>query len=321
MGLDKLAFAGEQVNTMQAELADLQPELIKSAEETEVLMHQIEEKLPGVEATRKTVSEEAAVAQKEADIVGAQKAEVEADLAEAIPALEAAVEALNTIKPNDINEIKNLSKPPEKIRMVCKAVAILLEIKPQRIPDPDDPSKRIMDFWGPSQKMLADTNFLNNLLNYDKDHMNPKIVAEIQRDFIENPDFDPTIIAKASKAAEGMCRWCTAMVTYDRVAKIVAPKKAALAEAEAKLNVTLAALNEKKAALQAVEDDLQKLQDSLDAAKTKKADLESNAELCGTKIVRANDLLDGLRRRKGPLGTIREESRRAIHQAYRRCIN
>ena len=294
VGLEKLAFAAEQVDVMKKELADLQPELIESAGKTEVLMKQIEEKMPGVMETRKVVSAEAAIAQGEADIVGSQKSSVEADLAEAIPALEAAVQALNTIKPNDINEIKNLSKPPEKIRMVCRAVCIMQDIKPVRIPDPNDPSKRIMDYWGPSQKMLSDSKFIDSLMNFDKDHIDPKIVKEIQKDFMEHPDFDPEIIAKASKAAEGMCRWVGAMVTYDRVAKIVGPKKLALEEAEATLAVTMGALNQKKAALQAVEDELKELEDALNAAKKKKGDLEAQADMCDKKIERANQLLDGL---------------------------
>jgi len=52
--------------------------------------------------------------------------------------------------------------------MVCRAVCIMLDVKPQRIPDPADPTKRIMDYWGPSQKTLADNQFINNLMNYDK---------------------------------------------------------------------------------------------------------------------------------------------------------
>jgi dynein heavy chain len=307
VGLEKLAFAAQQVNTMQEELAELQPELIASAEATEVLMGQIEEKMPGVMETRKVVSAEAAIAQGEADVVMSQKADVEADLAEAIPALESAIAALDTIKPADINEIKALSKPPEKIRMVCKAVCIMLSIKPQRIPDPDDPSKRIMDYWGPSQKMLADQNLINNLKTYDKDNMNPKIIAEIKKDFVDDPDFNPDVIAKASKAAEGLCRWCHAMVIYDRVVKIVAPKKAALEAAEATLAVTMAALNEKKAALQKVEDELSALETDLANAKTKKETLEQNADDCGTKITRANQLLDGLGGEKDRWGMFAEK--------------
>ena len=279
---------------MQKELADLQPELIESAKATEVLMKQIEEKMPGVLETRRVVSAEAEVAQKEADRVQTQKNEVEADLAVAIPALEAAVEALNTIKPNDINEIKALAKPPDKIKMVCRAVCIMLDIKAVKIPDPNDPSKRIMDYWGPSQRMLSQSDFIKQLMDYDKDNMSPKIVAEIKKEYIAHPDFSPDVIAKASKAAEGMCRWCFAMITYDEVAKVVAPKKAALAEAEVSLNATMSELNGKKAALQKVEDDLAALQAQLTAAKDKKESLNAQATLCDQKILRANQLLEGL---------------------------
>jgi dynein heavy chain len=119
-------------------------------------------------------------------------------------------------------------------------------------------------------------------------------VAEIQRDFIQNEEFSPEKVAKASKAAEGLCRWVGAMITYDRVAKIVAPKKAALEEAERALQATMAALNAKKAALQKVEDELAALQRNLDNARQKKIDLENQAGSCDMKIGRANQLLDGL---------------------------
>jgi dynein heavy chain, axonemal len=294
VGLDKLAFAADQVNSMQKELADLQPDLVESAAASEELMKVIQLKMPAVMETRRVVTEEAVVAQMEADKVQKQKNEVEADLAVAIPALEEAVAALNTIKPNDINEIKALSKPPEKIKMVCRAVCIMLDIKAVRVPDPMDPSKRIMDHWGPSQKMLSDSTFINKLMDYDKDNMNPKIVAEMKKDYIEHPDFNPEAIAKASKAAEGMCRWCFAMITYDSVAKVVAPKKAALELAVAILNATMSELDAKKAALKRVEDELKLLQSQLAAAKQKKADLESQAGMCDVKILRANELLAGL---------------------------
>ncbi len=42
------------------------------------------------------------------------------------------------------------------------------------------------------------------------------------------------------------------MEVYDRVAKVVAPKKAKLAEAEAELSIQMARLNEKRAELKEV---------------------------------------------------------------------
>jgi dynein heavy chain, axonemal len=58
---------------------------------------------------------------------------------------------------------------------VCEAVCVMLGIKANRVPDPDDPSKRIMDYWGPSQRMLGDPEFINQLKNYDKDSIPVKV--------------------------------------------------------------------------------------------------------------------------------------------------
>ena len=52
------------------------------------------------------VSADEAVANKAAEAAQAIKADCESDLAEAIPALEAAITALNTLKPSDISMVK-----------------------------------------------------------------------------------------------------------------------------------------------------------------------------------------------------------------------
>ena len=70
--------------------------------------------------------------------------------------------------------------------------------------------------------------------------------------YTNNPDFDPPKIAQASTACEGLCKWVCAMDTYDSVAKIVAPKKAKLAEAEGELAVQMQKLNSKRAQLKEV---------------------------------------------------------------------
>lgn len=62
---------------------------------------------------------------------------------------------------------------------------------------------------------------------------------------------------------------------FFRVAKVVAPKKEKLAQAEGKLKVAMEGLRKKQAALKEVQDKLAKLQKTLDANKNKKADLES----------------------------------------------
>lgn len=60
------------------------------------------------------------------------------------------------------------------------------------------------------------------------------------------------MVKSVSTACEGLCRWVRAMEVYDRVIKIVAPKKAKLAEAEGELSAQMEKLNEKRAQLQEV---------------------------------------------------------------------
>lgn len=60
-----------------------------------------------------------------------------------------------------------------------------------------------------------------------------------------------------------------------RVAKVVAPKKEKLAQAEGELRVAMQSLHKKQTALKEVQDKLVKLQETLEANKNKKADLEN----------------------------------------------
>jgi len=70
--------------------------------------------------------------------------------------------------------------------------------------------------------------------------------------YIPDRGFDPSHIKQVSAACEGLCKWVRAMEVYDRVIKIVAPKKAKLAEAEAELELQMRTLNEKRTQLQEV---------------------------------------------------------------------
>lgn len=71
-----------------------------------------------------------------ADEANAIKTDCEAALAEAIPALEAAKEALNAITKNDITEIKTVQNAHVDVVMVMQGVCILLNQGPDSKMDP-----------------------------------------------------------------------------------------------------------------------------------------------------------------------------------------
>ncbi|KAF1322385.1 Dynein heavy chain, partial [Globisporangium splendens] len=294
VGLEKIHFAENNVSVMRKELEDLQPVLDKSKKGTDVLMAEIQSKLPAVEVKRSEVQGDVAVADASKAQCEQQKASVEADLAEAIPALEEALKALDTIKPSEINEVKSMANPPAGVKLVCEGVCQMLGIKPARIPDPADPSKRVMDYWGPSQKMLGDAGFITMLKKFDKDNLDPKIMKVVVSKYISDENFSPEKAEKASKAAAGLCKWIHTMALYDSVSKVVAPKREALKEAEILLEETLKQLNEKLGQLKEVEDGLADLQKQFDAATRQKQNLEFQVDLTGKKLVRASTLIESL---------------------------
>lgn len=70
------------------------------------------------------------------------------------------------------------------------------------------------------------------MIKFDKDNVPVPIIKKLQDRILTNEFFDPDKMKTVSSAAEGLCKWVLAIVQYDKVAKIVAPKRIALKEAE-----------------------------------------------------------------------------------------
>jgi hypothetical protein len=109
-------------------------------------------------------------------VVSAQAAEVtviatdaQKDLDLAMPALSNAVKALNSLTKGDITEVKSFAKPPPAVQTVMEGVCIMLGQKPD---------------WDTAKKVvLADSNFLDKLKNYDK----VWVKMDTKSDFVLSP--------------------------------------------------------------------------------------------------------------------------------------
>jgi len=67
---------------------------------------------------RQIIAADEALANEAAAAAQAIKDECESDLSEATPALEAAVTALDTLKPSDITLVKAMRHPPSIVKLV-----------------------------------------------------------------------------------------------------------------------------------------------------------------------------------------------------------
>lgn len=78
---------------------------------------------------RKVVIEDETLAKVKAEGTQAIADDAQRDLDEALPALEGANQALNSLDKADISEIKVFTKPPDLVMTVMEAVCILLNCK------------------------------------------------------------------------------------------------------------------------------------------------------------------------------------------------
>ena len=281
VGLDKLAETEGIVAKLEGELTEMQPVLAKAAVDTADLLEKVTADQKDADAQAAIVEADVQEANKVAAEVKAIKDDCQADLDKAMPAYEAAVKALDKLDKKSIQEIRAFPNPPELVKVTLDAVCILFDAKPD---------------WGEAKKLMANTDeFMNNLKNYDKDNIPARMMRKVNsKDYYQNPRFVPEEVKKQSSAAQCLCMWVRAMVTYDQVAKEIEPKKNALKAAEESLAQTMGQLNAKKSALQEVLDRVAALQRTLRETQQRKADLEAQAARATKQLERAGQLIGGL---------------------------
>ncbi|EFN75890.1 Dynein heavy chain 7, axonemal [Harpegnathos saltator] len=290
-GLDRLDSTHKQVERMQEILVALQPKLLVAAKDVEGMLLDVQresEEASAIEQVVKKDEEAALVVAAEADAI---RAECDADLQEVMPILNAANEALNTLTPQDIQIVKSMKRPPAGVRLVMEAVCILKDVKPEKVQTLEG---AVDDYWKPSLRMLGDMHFLESLLTYDKDNIPERIMTKIRTTILTNPNFDPERIRTVSTACEGLCRWVFALSEYDKVAKVVAPKRQALAQADADYTSAMEQLNLKRSQLQEVQDRLANLETLLAQRKADYQAMTDEVKDCEEKLRRAKELINRL---------------------------
>ncbi|XP_034845406.1 dynein heavy chain 2, axonemal [Mirounga leonina] len=277
-GLFKIDETREKVEVMSLELEDAKKkvaEFQKQCEEYLVIIVQqkreADEQQKAVTANSEKIAIEEVKCQALAD--NAQK-----DLEEALPALEEAMRALESLNKKDIGEIKSYGRPPAQVEIVMQAVMILRGNEPT---------------WAEAKRQLGEQNFIKSLIHFDKDNISDKVLKKIGA-YCAQPDFQPDIIGRVSLAAKSLCMWVRAMELYGRLYRVVEPKRIRMNAALAQLQEKQAALAEAQEKLREVAEKLETLKKQYDEKLAQKEELRKKSEEMEVKLERAGLLVSGL---------------------------
>ncbi|XP_049715503.1 dynein axonemal heavy chain 9 isoform X4 [Elephas maximus indicus] len=284
-GLLKLHSTSTQVDDLKAKLATQEVELKQKNEDADKLIQVV-----GVETDK--MSKEKAIADEEEQKVALIMLEVkqkqkdcEEDLAKAEPALTAAQAALNTLNKTNLTELKSFGSPPSAVSNVSAAVMVLMA------PGGKVPKDRS---WKAAKVTMAKVDgFLDSLVNFDKENIHENCLKAI-RPYLQDPEFNPELVATKSYAAAGLCSWVINIVRFYEVFCDVEPKRQALSKATADLTAAQEKLAAVKAKVTHLNENLAKLTAKFEKATADKLKCQQEAEVTAGTISLANRLVGGL---------------------------
>nr|XP_057916965.1 dynein heavy chain 9, axonemal [Doryrhamphus excisus] len=284
-GLQKLSCTSAQVDDLKAKLAAQEVELKQKNEDADNLIQVV-----GIETEK--VSKEKAVADEEeqkvaaiAVVVSGKQKDCEEDLAKAEPALTAAQDALNTLNKNNLTELKSFGSPVPAVTNVTAAVMVLMA------PGGKVPKDRS---WKAAKVMMAKVDtFLDSLIRFKKENI-PETCLKAIQPYLQDPAFQPEVVAAKSYAAAGLCSWVLNIVKFYRVYCEVEPKRQALTKANAELAAAQGKLTMIKTKINHLNENLAKLTAKFEKATADKLKCQQEAESTARTISLANRLVGGL---------------------------
>jgi len=295
VGLTKIGQAEAQVEGLKQMLIEKQPILEETQKKVGQQQIDIQKDKDDAEVVSKAVAKEEAEAQTQAQATQEIKDSAQKVLDAALPDLEIAVKCLEKLKIPQIQEARSFQTPPAGVKLCCEAVCIMFQMKPVKKADPSQPGKKIDDYWETSQKeLLADPKLLlTKLINYDKDNIPDRVIQAVTP-YMQNEDFTPANIKKASLACEAMCLWVGAMYKYHFVALEVAPKRELLKQKAIEYEECMANLAKAQQSLMEVEEKVARLEAELNQAIATQDELQRDMQMCTLKLERAHKLIAGL---------------------------
>jgi dynein heavy chain len=246
-GLDKIQEAAVSIALMETQLKSEEGVLKEAAETTDAMLKELDKERAKVSKKQNEVAHKTAMCQKQAETIQSEKSIAEEELKAALPALEAADEAVRQLEKKDIDDLKANRNPMVLIKYIMDCVGIFFKSKlapvqgvsvmlSQKDPAPTNFTK---DSWDETKVLLQDTNFKNSLEFYERDGISEETMEMLSVYTSETSPlcnhFNFEQASKISKAAAGILKWVLAIQEYHLKSKIVKPRKIALAISEGKL--------------------------------------------------------------------------------------
>merc|ERR1719191_1032583 len=267
-GLTIMELVQARVQGLKDDLAVKMVQVEEKKASTDVLIANVTEASEAAAVEEAAANVEAEKTNKLAADAAAVKAKADGELSEAMPAMEAAKEAVNCLSKTAIQELKGFGKPPPECIEVCAAVAFLLLGE-----------KKKQD-WRFATKMMGNPQaFLDQIAEFDANNIPDQSLANVAP-LMAEPFFTYDVMKSKSSAAANLTNWVINIVGYNRIYKKVAPLMEEVRVATETKEAAEAALAIVKQKVADIEAECERLDAKLNNAVAEKEKVEADAARC-----------------------------------------
>ena len=280
-GLAKLHQTQENVAELKVALGAKKVELTQKEELANQKLQQMVSDQNEAEKRKGEAEKTSVDVARQSEAIATRKAEAQRDLDEAEPALKAAQAAVKGIKKRDLDEVRNLLRPPPNVRAALECVAIML-------------GETNLE-WAHVRKMLNKPDFIPSILNFAADTLTTRQVKRVSAEYLSgNEELSYELVMRSSQACGPLYKWAESQVMYCTVFNRVQPLREEVARLEEEAET---AMNRKDV----LEIEVKELQESIAQYKADYATLIRDVEslkgemgVVTKKVDRAESLINSL---------------------------
>ncbi|MEW5313637.1 MAG: hypothetical protein WDW38_005189 [Sanguina aurantia] len=328
-GVGKMVEMQAGLSALQRSLAGMTPELARSKEDADRLGALLQQERSDAEAALQRLVAREAAEQGSLSRKSALARQLDEELRLVLPPLVGALRELRHIDKRSISELKAMRKPPSGVKLVMRAICVLLGLVPAAIRSGQAATEDalVQAWWDESVRALGDLHFLDKLRSYDKEALRDDVAEEIalamahpQPDstavlwshvrslppcpsslpraalFVAHPQFDSVEMARTSAAAAWLSAWVRAIHRYQGMRKLVEPKQRALARAGEELQEQVGSLSLARAELRSILDAAQSLQQAVTDSLAESEGLRRDMAGAAAKLAQAEAVTSAVSR-------------------------
>ena len=276
-GLERLKEAGAAVDDLKEALEEKTVRLHeKEANANETLKRMVEEQRHA-EKSKVCAEQLAQAAAESSDSVLEREQEVSYQLADVFPKVEAAKEAVGSIRKEYLEELRAMPNPPASVKLAMEGVLMILDAAQGK------PMKAYT--WGLIRGKMRGSEFINSVVEFDPEAVSRDSRHFIDKKIVQNPKYDVDKIAYASRAAGPLAEWTLAVLEYAAVVDSIEPLQVEIAELQEEQD-------ELKEQQRLAVEEVQQYEVRIDKCKSEYAELVAQAEKVRREIKESEQNLD-----------------------------